>query len=139
MPPRRNGGQAQVVDSVLPPPHPAENFAEVMAFAVEHIAEPVDVDDLARRALMSRRTFDRQFRGVTGMSPLQWLLHQRVLVAQRLLEESDQSVDVVARSVGFGNGIALRRHFHRQVGLSPHQYRVRARAAITERRQYAAG
>jgi transcriptional regulator GlxA family with amidase domain len=43
MPPRRNGSQAQVIDGLLPFPQPVEKFADVMAFAVEHIAEPVDV------------------------------------------------------------------------------------------------
>ncbi len=90
MPPRRNGAQPQNVEGV-PLPQPVEKFADVMAFAVEHIAEPVDVDLLARKAMMSRRTFDRQFRGIAGISPMQWLLHQRVLFAQRLLEESEQA------------------------------------------------
>jgi transcriptional regulator GlxA family with amidase domain len=127
MPPRRGGGLPQVVDDALPVPVPAEELTEVMAFAVEHIAEPVDVDDLARRALMSRRTFDRRFRGVAGVSPLQWLLYQRVLLSQRLLEESELSIDDIARRAGFRNGITLRRHFRRQVGTSPLHYRMKFR------------
>jgi transcriptional regulator GlxA family with amidase domain len=124
MPPRRSGGLPQVVDDALPVPRPAAELTEVMAFAVEHIAERVDVDDLARRAMMSRRTFDRRFRGVAGVSALQWLLYQRVLLAQRLLEESELSIDDIARRAGFRNGITLRRHFRRQVGISPLQYRM---------------
>jgi transcriptional regulator GlxA family with amidase domain len=127
MPPRRSGGLPQVVDDALPVPKPAAELAEVMAFAVEHIAEPVDVGDLARRAMMSRRTFDRRFRGVAGVSALQWLLYQRVLLAQRLLEESELSIDEMGRRAGFRNGITLRRHFRRQVGISPLQYRMKFR------------
>jgi len=134
MPPRRNGRQAQVIEGVLPLPQPVDKFADVMAFAVEHIAEPLDVDDLARLAMMSRRTFDRQFRAVAGMSALQWLLHQRVLLAQRLLEEGEQPIDTVARQAGFGTGIALRRHFHRHLGVSPLRYRLNAQTAFNRQR-----
>ena len=69
MPPRRGGGLPQVVDDALPVPQPGRELTEVMAFAIEHIAEPVDVDDLARRAMMSRRTFDRRFRSGGGRVP----------------------------------------------------------------------
>ncbi|MET0704614.1 MAG: helix-turn-helix domain-containing protein [Mycobacterium sp.] len=133
MPPRRNGAQAQITDGVLPVPRPVEKFADVMAYAVQHLADPVDVDDLARKAMMSRRTFDRQFRGVAGMSALQWLLHQRVLFAQRLLEEGEQSIDEIARQAGFANGIALRRHFHRYLGTSPLRYRLKAQSTFGTR------
>ena len=140
MPPRRSGAEAQIVDGVLPVPHPVEKFAEVMAFAVKHIAEPVDIDDLARKAMMSRRTFDRQFRAVAGVSALQWLLHQRVLFAQRLLEEGEQPIDTIAQQAGFANGIALRRNFRRYLGTSPLRYRLdRQRALELSRRSETAG
>jgi transcriptional regulator GlxA family with amidase domain len=75
--------------------------------------------------MMSRRTFDRRFHGVADVSPLQWLLYQRVLISQRLLEESELSIDYIARRAGFRNGVALRRHFRRQVGTSPLHYRMK--------------
>jgi len=136
MPPRRQGAQAQSLQGELPLPRPVEKFADVMAFAVEHIADPVDVDLLARKAMMSRRTFDRQFRCVAGISPMQWLLHQRVLFAQRLLEESDQPIDSIARQSGFTNGIALRRHFQRHLGTSPLRYRLNAQSALAARQRH---
>ena len=51
---------------------------------------------------MSTRTLNRRFVEQTGTTPLQWLLSQRVLAAQRLLESSDLPVDRVADAVGFG-------------------------------------
>jgi transcriptional regulator GlxA family with amidase domain len=98
-------------------------FDELMAYAVAHLDEDVTVEDLAARAFMSRRSFDRRFRDVAGTSPLQWLLHQRVLRAQQLLETTDLGIDVVARKVGFTSGIALRPHFRRIVGIAPQAYR----------------
>jgi transcriptional regulator GlxA family with amidase domain len=78
---------------------------------------------------MSRRSFDRRFREVTGTSPLQWLLHQRVLRAQELLETTDLSVDAVAGRVGFATGVTLRPHFRRVVNVSPQAYRRTFRVA----------
>jgi AraC-like DNA-binding protein len=95
-----------------------------MAHAVEHLHDPgLDIDTLATRACMSRRTFDRRFRELTGDSPLQWLLVQRINQAQHLLETTDASIDVIARNVGFTNAVALRPHFRRVVGIAPQTYR----------------
>ncbi|MEV6386237.1 helix-turn-helix domain-containing protein, partial [Streptomyces sp. NPDC051773] len=101
---------------------------EVVAWALEHLHEQFDVETLAARAYMSRRTFDRRFRSLTGSAPLQWLITQRVLQAQRLLETSDYSVDEVAGRCGFRSPVALRGHFRRQLGSSPAAYRAAYRA-----------
>ena len=89
----------------------------------------LSVNDLARRAFMAPRTFARRFRASTGSTPLQWLLHERVARAQRLLETTDLPIDVVARQAGFGSAPSLRQHFGRVVGTSPHAYRSRFRRA----------
>ncbi len=55
--------------------------------------------------------------------PHQWLLRQRVLHAQALLESTDEPVERIAHATGFGAASALRVHFQRQVGTSPQAYR----------------
>ena len=131
MPPRRGGTQPQIIETTPTVARPSNMLADVMTYAVEHITEPFDVNDLARKALMSRRTFDRHFREVAGMSAVQWLLRQRVLHARRLLTESSELIEDIARKVGFANGIALRRYFHRFLGMSPLQYRLGPEATAT--------
>ena len=118
-PPRRSGGQERYLDRSLPEEIGADPLAEVVAWALEHLHEQFDVETLAARAYMSRRTFDRRFRSLTGSAPLQWLITQRVLQAQRLLETSDYSVDEVAGRCGFRSPVALRGHFRRPAGLVP--------------------
>ncbi|BCL30426.1 hypothetical protein GCM10017557_52850 [Streptomyces aurantiacus] len=108
VPPRRSGGQERYLDRSLPEEIGADPLAEVVAWALEHLHEQFDVETLAARAYMSRRTFDRRFRSLTGSAPLQWLITQRVLQAQRLLETSDYSVDEVAGRCGFRSPVALR-------------------------------
>ncbi|MER7402436.1 helix-turn-helix domain-containing protein [Streptomyces sp. NPDC000070] len=137
VPPRRSGGQERYLDRSLPEEIGADPLAEVVAWALEHLHEQFDVETLAARAYMSRRTFDRRFRSLTGSAPLQWLITQRVLQAQRLLETSDYSVDEVAGRCGFRSPVALRGHFRRQLGSSPAAYRAayRARRPQSERPQ----
>lgn len=136
VPPRRAGGQERYLDRSLPEEIGADPLAEVVAWALEHLHEQFDVETLAARAYMSRRTFDRRFRSLTGSAPLQWLITQRVLQAQRLLETSDYSVDEVAGRCGFRSPVALRGHFRRQLGSSPAAYRAayRARRPQSEQR-----
>ncbi|SKC67431.1 Transcriptional regulator GlxA family, contains an amidase domain and an AraC-type DNA-binding HTH domain [Krasilnikoviella flava] len=123
VPPFRDGGQAQYVD--VPVPEPAgEHTGPARSWALEHLDEPLSLDDLARHAAMSTRTFTRRFRREVGVSPGAWLLQQRLLRARDLLERTDLPVDAVARRAGFGTGASLRQHFARALGVSPNGYRT---------------
>ncbi|BFU43926.1 GlxA family transcriptional regulator [Krasilnikovia sp. MM14-A1004] len=123
--PQRPGGQAQFVERPVPQFHTGDAVADAMRHAVEHLDDPaLDVAGLAAVARLSRRTFDRRFRETTGCSPLQWLLHQRVLHAQHILSTTDLDIDAVARASGFTDGVAMRPHFRRIVGVPPQSYRV---------------
>jgi transcriptional regulator GlxA family with amidase domain len=93
------------------------------------------VDDLARQAAMSSRTFARQFVRQNGTTPHQWLIHQRVLAAQRLLEKTAHSIDQIAAAVGLESAATLRVHFARVLGISPAAYRRRFSTATTERKR----
>jgi AraC family transcriptional regulator, transcriptional activator FtrA len=124
VPPHRDGGQAQYIQSPVPPvTAEADPFQDTLDWAVEHLDQPLTVDVLARRAATSPRTFARRFVATTGTTPLQWLLRQRVLHAQRLLETTDQPVERIADACGFGTAAGLRVHFQRQVGTTPTGYR----------------
>ena len=123
VPPHRDGGQAQYVDDPMPDGPGADLFGDTMAWLQQHLGESLTVEDLARRSAMSPRTFARRFRATTGTTPMQWVLRQRVLLAQRLLETSDEPVDRVAELAGFGSPAALRQHFNRMVRTSPTAYR----------------
>lgn len=123
VPPHRDGGQAQYVDQPMPVSDGDGSLAEVLAWMQDHLDDPLSVEDLARRAAMSPRHFARRFRAVTGATPHRWLLTQRVLLAQRLLERTDDSVELIASRCGFGTAPNLRQHFQRVVGTSPAAYR----------------
>jgi AraC family transcriptional regulator, transcriptional activator FtrA len=123
VPPQRDGGQAQFIEQPLPELEDANLFADTVTWVQEHLDGPVTVEDLAQRSAMSPRTFARRFQAATGTTPYQWLLGQRVHLAQRLLETSDLSVETVAERSGFCTAGNLRKHFGRVVHTSPQAYR----------------
>jgi transcriptional regulator GlxA family with amidase domain len=130
--PHRSGGQAQFIETPVPKASARNELSEVLAWALDNLDQRLDVEALSRKAHMSRRNFDRRFRELNGSAPLEWLLHQRVIRAQQLLEHTDLPIDHVANKVGFSSGVSLRPHFRRTVGVSPQQYRSAFRAASSE-------
>lgn len=122
VPPQRDGGQRQYVE--LPVPGcSAESLTPVLTWMLENITVEHPVSSLARRAVMSERTFARRFVAETGTTPHKWLSMQRVLHAQNLLEETDFGIESVAARSGFGTAALLRHHFRRVVGVAPQDYR----------------
>ena len=123
VPLHRPGGQAQYIETPMPAVPGTDRFSDALTWLREHLAEPVTVGDLARLAAMSPRTFARRFLAATGTTPLQWILTERVRLAQRLLESTGLPVDAVARGSGFGTPDNLRKHFARAVRTTPQAYR----------------
>ncbi|EPH41003.1 helix-turn-helix domain-containing protein [Streptomyces aurantiacus] len=122
VPPHRDGGQAQYIERPLPRTR-CDTVGEVLAWMERHLDQELAVDQLAARAHMSPRTFARRFQQETGTTPYRWLLRQRLLRAQELLEATDETVDAIAGRAGFGNAAALRHQFVRALGTTPNAYR----------------
>ncbi|MEH3141338.1 MAG: helix-turn-helix domain-containing protein [Mycobacterium kyogaense] len=122
VPPWREGGQAQFIESHVPMDDFAST-AQTRHWAAENLHQPLTIRQLAEHAGMSTRTFIRRFREETGQPPGEWLRHRRVDRARELLESHDLSVDEVARRSGLGSGGNLRHHLRRGLGMSPSSYR----------------
>ncbi|QIP86702.1 helix-turn-helix domain-containing protein [Streptomyces sp. Tu 2975] len=123
LPSHRDGGQAQYLATPAPADCDDDRLADVVAWAREHLHEPLPVAELARRALMSRRSFARRFAASTGTTPHAWLLGLRLGRAEELLETTGLPVEEIARLVGFGSAAVLRAQFVRRRGVPPRSYR----------------
>jgi transcriptional regulator GlxA family with amidase domain len=121
--PHRHGGQAQFVTAPAVPVAPADNLAATLDWATTHLNEDLSLCTMARSANLSVRQFSRRFQATTGTTPHQWLIHQRVLRAQELLERGTMSIEEVAQHSGFRSAGAMRPHFTRQVTTSPSDYK----------------
>jgi transcriptional regulator GlxA family with amidase domain len=125
--PWRDGGQAQFIERTVPQEGDAST-TRTREWALERIAEPLALTDLAAHANMSVRTFTRRFTAETGSSPNQWLIQRRVDHARSLLETSDLPIDRIAAEVGFNSATLLRKHLQTTLGVSPTVYRRTFRA-----------
>lgn len=123
VPPHRQGGQAQFIEQPIPSSARSSRLSGLIDWVRANLNQTHTVDSLANYALMSRRTFTRQFRQLIGMTVIEWLHAERLSMAQRLLESSDHSIDVISTLVGFGSPESLRIHFRRAFGVSPIAWR----------------
>ena len=120
-PPQRQGSQLQFVPAT---PGPAGGeLSRVLDRAVDSLERIGTVADLARSVGRSRRSLERDFSRVLGVTPGEWLSHQRVLRARELLETTELPVEVVAVRCGLGSAQTLRSHFRNRLGTTPTAYR----------------
>jgi AraC family transcriptional regulator, transcriptional activator FtrA len=122
VPPHRDGGQAQFVES----PVPADGDGlvhDAIAWAGHHLGQPITVPVLASRAHLSERQFSRRFRQITGSSPMDWLTGRRVAASLPLLEDGDDPVERIAAAVGFATAQTYRYHFRERMKTTPVGYR----------------
>jgi len=122
VPPQRDGGQSQYIDAPVQE-HASDSFALVAEWMLENLSSDLTVDQLARKALMSSRTFARRFRAEMGTTPAAWLNRQRIIRAQQLLESSDRGLESIAQQTGFGTAAVMRHHFLKVLQTTPTHYR----------------
>jgi len=122
VPPQRDGGQSQFIQAPISDQQNG-SFAEITDWMLQSLDQDLTVDQLARRALMSPRTFARRFRAELGTTPTAWLNRQRLMLAQQMLEQTDETLDLIAARTGFGAASVMRHHFVRSLQTTPTAYR----------------
>jgi AraC family transcriptional regulator, transcriptional activator FtrA len=126
--PHRDGGQAQFIERPVSAMTADDPVGRATHAALERLATPMTIAELARVAHLSPRQFERRFRAATGTSPGRWLIQQRIEASLPLLESESTSIERVAELVGFSPA-GYRRHFQAVRGLSPSSYRRRFASA----------
>ena len=122
VPPQRDGGQSQYIDTPIQECK-SDSFALVADWMLQNLEKDLTVDQLARKALMSSRTFARRFRADMGTTPAAWLNRQRIIRAQQLLEQTDNGLEGIAQDTGFGTAAVMRHHFLKVLQTTPTAYR----------------
>lgn len=122
--PHRSGSQAQFVAAPIGAVDDNDPVGRAIDWALAGLAAPIELDEWAQAATMSRRTFSRRFAARTGTSPMRWLLSQRIDRARELLETTDASIDHVAARAGFVTAATMRHHFRQVLGVTPTAHRA---------------
>ena len=101
-------------------------FKPVTEYIKEHLASDLKVIELAAIANLSPYHFIRLFRNATGKTPHQYILKQRVIQAQYLLQHHNSTISEISAAVGFCDQSHFTKYFKRIVGVTPKQYQTRA-------------
>jgi AraC family transcriptional activator FtrA len=120
--PHRSGDQAQFIEHNLPT-IASPDMAELLIWIDKHLDQPLTIADLAMHAGYSPRSFGRHFQARVGTSPWKWVMRQRILRAQHLLQSCDLTMDAIAGRCGFESTVAFRLRFREIVHMSPSDYR----------------
>jgi len=121
--PHRQGGQAQFIERPVSKRAAVDAFARALDAVQATLNDAHDLDSVAARAGLTRRTFTRRFQKAYGQSFGQWLIDRRVALARQLLETTERPVEDIAFEAGFGSAVTLRQHFTARLGVAPAQYR----------------
>ena len=98
-------------------------LAKALSFIRENAMRPIQVNDVAQRAGVSRRLLERRFLKALGGSPASAIRRAHLERAKSLLGETDMPISDVAEAAGFGSLEYFAMLFHRQTGMTPLRYR----------------
>lgn len=122
---KRPGGQSQFSAHLAAQTAERDSIRDIQAWVLENLDKDLHVEQLAARAGTSVRTFTRQFKQDTGVTPADFVEGARIDAARRLLEDTANPLKRIAAWSGFGGPNGLRRAFMRRLGISPVDYRSR--------------
>lgn len=100
-----------------------EEIEQARRYFQDHYNEPISIEEYAAKHGMSVSWFLKNFRQVTGRSPMQYILSLRINNAATLLETTDFNVTEISTIVGYDNPLYFSRLFKKQKGISPSDYR----------------
>lgn len=101
------------------------NVARTLGYVETHFAENIGLENVADAIGLNPSYLSRIFKRITGTAFHDHLARVRVGEARRLLEQTNDPVYEVARTVGFGSALTLKRNFRRIEGCTPNEYRAR--------------
>ncbi len=102
---------------------PYPELFKVIDFVEESYAEKITVADMAKRANLSVRTFERQFSRRFNLSPIAYLKKVRINAACRELIHSNHTIAQIAQECGFCDQSYLTKEFARLMQITPQVYR----------------
>jgi transcriptional regulator GlxA family with amidase domain len=122
---RRPGSQSQFSVSLSLQTSDRMPLRELQSWLLDNLREPLTVEQMALQVGMSPRNFARVFAEQIGTTPSRFVTQIRLEAARRRLEESSQSIELIAEECGFGSTESMRSAFQRMLHVSPQDYRNR--------------
>lgn len=96
----------------------------MLTYIAAHYSEPLSLSEIAAVAYISPRECLRAFRKTLNISPIEYLIEYRLLKAQELLRNTDQSISDISASCGFSSSSYFGKTFRKQFGFTPREFRT---------------
>jgi AraC family transcriptional regulator len=103
---------------------PKEKLKQAIEYINEHLNDDILLSDLAGHLLMSQYHFSRLFKQSMGMTAHTYLVQQRVTRARELLRQTELTILDIGDRCGFANPSHFARHFRKQAGITPREFRL---------------
>ena len=113
-----NSSEEQSTNKEIP-----SSINHVLKFINDHFNQDISLDDCVKQSKLSKYYFTRQFSRYVGMTPIQYISNIRIQKAIELLLNDSDSIEDVAKIVGFQNGNYFAKVFKKHTGKSPRSYR----------------
>ena len=124
------GGLAGIMrpyDGAGPSPGDYHRLTPVVEHVLANFGTPISVPSLAKLAHLSVSQLQREFQRLFGMTPTEYLIRVRLLVARRQMEDTDELLANIAAACGFHDQSHFARYFRERVGMTPGAYRMKFR------------
>lgn len=98
-------------------------FTPAIQYIKKHLTEKIQIDALAKSSYMSKSAFFEAFKRQFGLSPLEYIQHERIELAKRVMADTSLSITDVCYEAGFNNLNYFIRVFKKIEGVTPSAYR----------------
>jgi AraC family transcriptional regulator of arabinose operon len=102
----------------------SNRFAHTLQYIKQHLAEKISVEELSAEAYMSKPTFHRAFKQEFGLSPMDYIIKERMRLAKNCLKNPALSITEICFKAGFNNLAYFTRMFRHLEGMTPTDYRA---------------
>lgn len=102
-------------------------LSQIQAYMLENLDQPLNLEQLAAAANMSKFHFSKRYKALSGYSPIKHFQNMKIEHACYLLDATDLSVGTVAARLGYDDPLYFSRLFRRTIGVSPRAYRASIR------------
>ncbi|OXM14650.1 AraC family transcriptional regulator [Paenibacillus herberti] len=107
-----------------------QRIEKVITFMEQHFTDKISMNQMAAAGGISTVAFSKTFRKMTGIPPVEYLNHIRLMNAKKMLDEDHRRVKEIAAAVGFNSEFYFSRIFQRVVGVSPTVYMKRGQLKV---------
>jgi len=119
----REYGYTRSTDTAAPRDRTLQQLRRAMDYMDQNLSEELSLEDIARRATMSRTYFSTVFKKYNGITPWEYVTIKRVEAAIRLLETTEMNTLDIAQTVGLGSPANFYKAFERVTGKTPGAYK----------------